>query len=248
MQKFKAVLFDLGNTLLYFDADWPTILSQANLELFRYLKSVGLEFDEDLFQKEFRNRMNEYYKSREIDFIEITTARLLMGFMKEKGFSSVSEEIIREALKNMYRVSQEHWQIEEDCLPMLEDLKTKGYQLGILSNASDDLDVQRLVDKSQIRKYMDFSLSSAACGIRKPDPRIFSIALDFWGYKNHEVLMVGDTLNADILGAKNSNIANVWITRRANKPDIKNSGNHIIPDNTIEALSELPSLIENLSS
>jgi FMN phosphatase YigB (HAD superfamily) len=58
--------------------------------------------------------------------------------------------------------------------------------------------------------------------------------------------MVGDTLNADILGAKNSKIKSVWIKRRANISSNIESDEKMKPDEIIETLAELPELIEKL--
>lgn len=247
MPKFKAILFDLGNTLLYFNGSWPEVYAQADLELLNYLQSAGLKIEEMVFLQEFRNRINEYFKHREIEYIELTTSYILRNLLKDLGYPNIPGEIIRNALEKMYQVSQAHWLLEDDCLAMLITLKNEGYQLGIVSNASNDADVQKLIDKSQLRKYFDFALSSAACGIRKPDPRIFSIALAYWGYKNTDVLMIGDTLNADILGAKYSNIHSVWVKRRANIPSKFDYAEKWFPDDTIETLAELPELIKKLS-
>jgi FMN phosphatase YigB (HAD superfamily) len=53
--------------------------------------------------------------------------------------------------------------------------------------------------------------------------------------------MVGDTLGADILGAKNAGVYSVWITRRA--PSNQPHQELIIPDATIDSLSALPGLL-----
>ncbi len=248
MANYKAVLFDLGNTLLYFNGSWPQVFAQADLEALKSLKSSDLIIDEMVFLQEYRNRINEYHKRREIKLIEITAAYLLRDLLKDLGYPNINEEVIRAALQKMYQVSQSHWLIEEDCIDTLERLKSKGYQIGIVSNASDDADVQKLVDESQVRRYIDFALSSAACGIRKPDPRIFSIALSYWNLTNEEVIMVGDTLNADILGANNFNMKSVWIKRRAKISSDLDANEKLIPDETIETLSELPALIDKLSA
>ncbi|MBT3239991.1 MAG: HAD family hydrolase [Chloroflexi bacterium] len=248
MANYKAVLFDLGNTLLYFNGSWPQVFAQSDLEVLNFLKTSGLDIDEMVFLQEFRNRINEYHKRREIEFIEITIAYLLRDLLKDLGYPNTSEETIRTALQKMYQVSQSHWLIEKDCLDTLDKLKSRDYKIGIISNASDDADVQKLVGDSQIKEYVDFALSSAACGIRKPDPRIFSIALSYWDFTNEEVIMVGDTLNADILGAKNSNIKSVWIKRRANIPNNLDSDEKLMPDETIETLSELPDLLDKLTN
>ena len=128
MANYKAVLFDLGNTLLYFNGSWPQVFAQSDLEVLNFLKTSGLDIDEMVFLQEFRNRINEYHKRREIEFIEITIAYLLRDLLKDLGYPNTSEETIRTALQKMYQVSQSHWLIEKDCLDTLDKLKSRDYK------------------------------------------------------------------------------------------------------------------------
>jgi FMN phosphatase YigB (HAD superfamily) len=123
---------------------------------------------------------------------------------------------------------------------MLRYFQEQGYRLAIISNAADDNDVQTLVDNANIRPYIDLILTSAAVGIRKPNPRIFEIALEMMDIPNSRVAMVGDTLAADILGAQNANIYSIWITRRADNPSNRTHANTINADMEIATLEELP--------
>jgi HAD superfamily hydrolase (TIGR01662 family) len=244
----KNILFDLGNTLLFFDGHWPDIFTQADQQLFSVLKNAGLVLQEENFKTEFRKRLNDYFAERESEFIEHTTAYVLRRLLVNYGYPDPPEEVIAEALKEMYHASQTHWIPEDDCLTTLQALNARHYRLGVVSNASDDADVQTLVDNAGIRPHIDFALSSAACGIRKPNPRIFEIALENWVDATPEnTIMVGDTLGADILGARNANIYCVWITRRADSPSNQDHQDTISPDAKINALAELPPLIDQLN-
>jgi len=89
-------------------------------------------------------------------------------------------------------------------------------------------------------------LSSAACGIRKPNPRIFQIALERWHLASSEAVMVGDTLGADILGARNAGIYSIWITRRADKPGNRDHASTIQADDQIKSLADLPERLDSL--
>lgn len=246
MGRFKGLLFDLGNTLLHFNGAWPEVFAKADQELLTYLQSVGVDLD-STFLTEFRQRLNHYYEQREAEFIEHTAGYVLKTLLEDLGHSDVSDETLRPALRQMYAISQNYWIPEDDTLPTLEILREQGYRLGIISNASDDADVQTLVDKAQIRNLIDFALSSAACGVRKPNPRIFDIALENWDFSKQEVAIIGDTLGADILGGKNAGIFNIWITRRADTPGNNDHAETIFPDKTIHTLAELPALLETIS-
>jgi HAD superfamily hydrolase (TIGR01549 family) len=247
MLAFDAVLFDLGGTLIYFDGDWNEILPQADVALLRVLQSAGLELDEQSFLTDFRRHLELYYRERETEFIEHTTLYVLRTLLDERGFSQVPEPTLRLALDAMYAVTQTRWKVEPDAVPMLAELKDQGYRLGLISNAGDDDDVQVLVDQAQLRPYFDTIVTSAALGIRKPNPRIFHEVLAPWGIPPARAAMVGDTLGADVLGAQNAGIFSIWITRRADTPANRAHADTIQPDAILATLAELPPLLRSLS-
>ncbi|MCW5874993.1 MAG: HAD family hydrolase [Anaerolineales bacterium] len=237
--RFKGIFFDLGNTLLHFQGAWPEVMRQADEALLAHLRGQGFDLDGPTFLLEFRARLNAYYAQREAEFIEHTTAHVLKTLLADLGHSDVALETLRPALRALYAASQAHWLLEEDTLSTLQALRAAGYTLGILSNAGDDDDVQTLVDKAEIRPYFELVLSSAACGVRKPNPRIFEIALERMGLQASETAMVGDTLGADILGAKNAGLYSIWLTRHADTPGNRDHQDTITPDAKISTLSEL---------
>jgi HAD superfamily hydrolase (TIGR01549 family) len=243
----KAVIFDLGNTLLYFDGDWPEVFSRADQGMFQSLTRAGFQLEKEAFTSAFRQRLAAYHHQREIDFKEHSTHWILTDTLSAFGHTEVDEAILKDALAAMYAASQEFWLPEEDLLPMMEALKTRGIRVGLLSNAGDDRDVQKLVDKGRIRPYLEYVLTSAAGGIRKPDNRIFELAIGMFGLSPDEVAMVGDTLGADILGANQMGIYSIWITRRADTPANREARKTITPDAEIETLAELPDLLDSLS-
>ena len=243
-RRFDTLLFDLGNTLIYFDGEWGDVLSRASFEMFQYLRSQGFNLDRDKFITEFLERLKAYYTDRETDCIELTTTHLLEKLLQEAGYSQVKEATLRKALSALYSVTQEHWHIEDDTIPVLTKLSQEGYTLGMISNAGDDDDIQSLVDTARIRPYFELIISSAAFGIRKPDPRIFTWALSRLDTAPHQAAMIGDTLMADILGAQNANIYSIFLTRRSKNPANQACADRIKPDAVIHTLSELPDLLD----
>lgn len=243
--RFKGIFFDLGNTLLYFQGIWPEVMRQADEALLAHLHGQGFTLDAPAFLQEFRSRLNAYYAQREAEFVEHTTAHVLKTLLADLGYMDTTPEQLRPALGALYATSQAHWLLEDDTLSTLQALQAAGYKLGIISNAGDDDDVQTLVDKANMRAYFDVVLSSAACGVRKPNPRIFALALEQTGLHASETAMVGDTLGADILGAKNAGLYSIWLTRRADTPANREHRQTIAPDAQISTLSDLLALLKN---
>ncbi len=243
--RFDIVLFDLGHTLLQFDADWREVRQESLTVLVQALQASGYSFDAQQFIAELHERFDHYFTYKEKEWSEYTTEYIVTELLHEYGYDQIPAGALRPAIDAMYAISQQHWILEEDTLPMLETLRSEGYRIGLISNAADDKDVQTLVDIHRLRPFFDVVIISAGVGIRKPSPEVFHMALRRWNAAPERAVMVGDTLNADVLGAQNVGMASVWITRRGMRPDNFEVQEIIRPDATIETLSELPDLLRN---
>jgi len=147
-------------------------------------------------------------------------------------------------LDRLFAVTQANWALESDARSTLKILQSSGYRLGLVSNAGDNQDVFQLVERFKIEPYFDFILTSAACSYRKPHPRIFELALVHWHIPASETAMVGDTLEADVLGAQKAGLYSIWITRRANlkSEDVL----RIQPDLSLPTLAGIPPALKAL--
>lgn len=216
---YTVILFDLGSTLIYSKKPWPPIYEQADRVLVEFLRQAGIPLEIKTFSSEFETFLDSYYNVRGISPIEKTTFSALNELLEQKGFLDIPASVVRAALDAMYSLTQRNWFLEADAIPTLKKLRGKGYRLGMISNTSDDKNVQQLVDRWELRPFFESIITSAGCGFRKPDKRIFQIALDHFGVPPEQIAMVGDTPEADILGANQVGLYSIWITRRANIPE-----------------------------
>jgi HAD superfamily hydrolase (TIGR01662 family) len=222
--------------------DWTAILQRADQALSDKLNEYNIELDTEIF----RAHLHKYYEQRNQDFRETTYHFVLRELLEELGYAEVDESVIRSALDAMYSITQTNWTLEDDTLATIQKLRSKNYQLGIFSNAGDDKDVQELIESFEIRQYFDFVLTSAGCYYRKPHPRAFEMALAQWSISGNEAVMIGDSLEADIYGAKTLEMQTIWLTRRAqfNEDDLQ----RIQPDFSLRSLNELLSTLELINS
>lgn len=239
----RHILFDLGGTLMHARRNWLPVLEQADQALTETLR----KYDIDLDSRTFRARLHQYYEQRDKDLQETTYHFVLRELLKELGYVEIAESILRSALDALYLITQKNWVLEDDALEMIHGLKSRNYQLGIFSNAGDDKDVQELVEGFGIRPYFDFVLTSAACFYRKPHPRTFEIALAQWSIPPEEAAMVGDSLIADMAGAKSLNIKTIWLTRRAHFSAEQEAGQRIEPDFSLSTLRALLPTLERIN-
>jgi HAD superfamily phosphatase (TIGR01668 family) len=170
----------------------------------------------------------------------------LQDLLQQKGLQDIPAAVIRTALDALYSVTQQNWYLETDAIPTLKTLRAHGYRLGMISNTSDDKNVQQLVDRWELRSFFETIVTSAGWGFRKPDERIFRIAMDHFGVSPEQVAMVGDSLEADILGANQMGIYSIWITRRI---DLPGEGKlSIQPQAVIPTLELLPGLLADIEN
>jgi HAD superfamily hydrolase (TIGR01662 family) len=245
MLPFKVILFDLGNTLIYFDADWQAVIREGISKAVNSLIGMGYRLDQDGFAAEFLKVLQDHYSRRSQDYHEIPSEQLLRSLLVAHGHSLVSPAHLRTALNALYAVSQAHWRVEPDATATLRSLETLGCKLGMISNAGDTPDVQTLVNNAGLRPFFKKIWISAEVGFRKPHPRMYELALDYFQVAPKEAVMVGDSLAEDILGAINMGIATIWLTRRADTPENQANKLRIIPDHTVQNLEDLPWTLMN---
>ena len=120
-------------------------------------------------------------------------------------------------------------------------LSTK-YSLGLLTNGAPAFQRDKFKSSGLVECFKAVAVSGDH-GIGKPNPDLFHWLLDQLNVKPESTVMVGNSLERDILGAKNANITSIWIK-------VTGSEEHanVTPDYTIHDLSELPALLEKISA
>ncbi len=235
----RVVLFDLGNTLIYDKEPWENLYLRADKALWNSLRSFGVELSSHEVYGKYKTLFQLYYKLRENDLDEPGIG-LILGNLLNKNSIHLSDEDLRTALRSMYRITQANWFTEDDAIPMLDTLKSRGFRLGIISNGADNQNTYTLIDKAQIRPYFEYIISSAAFGKRKPHPGIFHAALEYFQVAPEQTVMVGDTFEADIVGAQAVGMNSIWVTRRVQKTVTRHQ---VRPDAVVSTLSEIPALL-----
>jgi putative hydrolase of the HAD superfamily len=104
----------------------------------------------------------------------------------------------------------EHFELYEDALPVLEELRAQGLKLGLVSNTGRNLD--EFV--AHHRLDVDAALGSGAFGRTKPHPTIFRAVLERLGVEPADAAMVGDSLDDDVEGARAAGIEVAFLLDR----------------------------------
>ena len=94
------------------------------------------------------------------------------------------------------------WRVFEDVLPALDALAAAGIQLAVISNWDERL--RPLLKQMSLAKYFETAVISCEVGFSKPSPVIFEHAARRLGLAPGLILHVGDSLEADVRGAKSA--------------------------------------------
>lgn len=244
----RGVVFDLGQTLIRFEGDWPRVFAKSRRELIHYLCAKGLELPEEEFSEALRSRIEGAQEQREEDYVERPSSELLIETLADFGIDGLPEDLLKEALARMFAASESAWQPMPNLLTVLESVRRLEVRLGIISNASDVANVYRLIDQAGIRPYFDPILVSAGVGVRKPALAIFEHLLAAWQLPAEQTVMIGDTLGADIQGAQRAGMHQIWLQTAADRPDNEELTGVVVPERTARDLTELPQLLMELDS
>jgi putative hydrolase of the HAD superfamily len=110
----------------------------------------------------------------------------------------------------------QHFDLFDDVVPALDDLRARGLKIGLLSNTARDLDA--FVDHHAL--VVDAALTSRAHGKTKPHESIFLRMLELLGVSAGEAAMVGDTVEDDVEGARAVGMQAVLLDRDGLHPDV----------------------------
>jgi 2-haloacid dehalogenase/putative hydrolase of the HAD superfamily len=101
----------------------------------------------------------------------------------------------------------------EEVPKVLNEIKSKGYSQIIISNIDNDFLYHRL-SKFQIKDYFDHIFTSENLKSYKPNPIIFNKVLKLLKLKPNEIIHIGDSQKADVLGAKNLGMYAIYVNRK----------------------------------
>jgi putative hydrolase of the HAD superfamily len=128
------------------------------------------------------------------------------------------------------------YKLFDDVLPVLHELRDRGFRLGLISNFERWL--EELLVELEVGHLFDNVTISGIAGVEKPDPGIFRLALDDAGVNPEDAAHVGDSPSLDAEPAAALGMTPVLLDRTSRYPNA--------PWIRIESLEELPKAISKL--
>ena len=135
-------------------------------------------------------------------------------FVRMGGPKAIASECATEIEHGWHR--SENFELYEDVLPVLDELRAYSLKLGLVSNGIRDL--SEFV--AHHRLDVDAIVDSRSHGRVKPHPTIFRTALARLGVAAEEAAMVGDSLAEDVEGARALGLQAILVDREDRHPDV----------------------------
>jgi len=241
----KGIIFDLGSTLIKFEGDWQAIGREGAEEMATwYLKKKHIKLDAEALVSTFLAEREANLKAVRETHTEILAEQSLKNALAKINAPASAGAFAEAAIKIYFTPEENACHPYPNAIDTLKQLKLQNYRMGLYSNASDDTLIQRLVNKCGLRPWLSPTFSSAGLGKRKPNPYGFNLIAERWELDPDEIVVIGDTLSADILGAQNAGMHSILVTMNQSPSNAEND--HIQPEATADDLSELPDIIAKL--
>ena len=233
--RYKLVLIDLDDTLFDYPKTEKTAFRNTFEELGFFVESeLGNAKKEEIYEK-----IKDRYKDVNLQlWKDLEKGAVDKDRLKVVRFEKIIEEF--DLKYNPYEMSELYLKkLGEGIFPfeatekLCEYLHSK-YKVGIITNGIKEVQHSR-IENSAISKYIDKIIISDEVGVNKPDKRIFEYAINYFEIMDKsEVIMIGDSLGADIKGGQNAGIDTCWVNLRNN---VNDTG--IVPKYEVRKLEEM---------
>jgi len=231
--KHRLFLFDLDDTLLDFKAS-------EQLSFVRTMQALGLRDDVEAIFLQYQAINVQLWRDFETgavtkDFLKVERFR--------KTFQANALELDPEAASSIYLESLSDTVVLIDGAKQLCETLSAIGEVGIITNGVEAIQNRRIAS-SGLAQHISFVATSEACGHAKPDVRFFDYAASMArSFAKPEAIIVGDRLDADILGANRYGIESCWFNpgRLANASDA-------VPTFEVAGLAEVVPSLRSLAA
>ncbi|RLI45966.1 hypothetical protein DRO61_09850 [Candidatus Bathyarchaeota archaeon] len=231
----KAVLFDLGGTLIDFDDEG---LFSGRKALHDFLVQKKYDVILDRVVQISKEVWETYTIFADKTMIEVEFQILMKSILYQLQIDDYANiELIEEAIMKFYWPIIEGSYHLKGASKLLLKLQENGIKLGLVTDNESEFFHNGLLQKYDFEHFFDSIIVSYKLGIRKPHKTMFLKCLDTLNIKPSEAIFIGDKPIHDIRGAKNIGLQCIWMKRRA-YDDVP-----IKPDWTVESIKQIEEIL-----
>ena len=205
--KIGAISFDCGGTLFY-------EVEQDHVVFHKILNSLGYEFEVAEVKRALDDARvwwnGEKAKTGEV-WTEVSWAKLLQKMVSNLTIPD-SSWIVAQLCERW--LLEANFRAYDDVLPTLNELKSAGFKLIVISNVSSSKNLKTYLRKAGIPNCFEATIASGDIGYEKPNPEIFRKASKILNIPASQILHVGDKYEEDYIGAYNAGLKALLLDRK----------------------------------
>lgn len=228
-QAISGYIFDYGGTLDTGGHHWGKVFWHVYQHL---AVPVGEKQFREAYAHGERTLALQPIISPEFTFRQTLEAKiaLQLGYLSQQNPACADTALAQRIVDEAYTQVQKHTAHSREVLLHLK----QRYPMVLVSNFYGNVGV--VLREFGLDGLFQSIVESAVVGLRKPDPRIFTLGVEALGMKPEEVVVVGDSIDKDIIPAKRAGCRAVWYEGEqwGNAPV-----DRTIPDGIITDLTEL---------
>ena len=226
--QYKHLFFDLDHTLWDFEANSRQTLQELYHSL--DLAERGIH-DFDLFHRCYIVHNDKLWARYRNGYIKVDELRWKRMWLTLLDFKIGDEPLARKMDVLFLDALPTRKILFPHTLEVLDYLRDKGYVLHLITNGFEKTQHSKL-QHAGLTGYFTEVITSEGSNSLKPHKEIFEYALQKAGATKRESIMLGDNVEADIQGAMNAGIDQVYVNHLGQEPTVK-------PTYTIRSLKEL---------
>ena len=230
--KYKHLFFDLDHTLWDFDANAKETLTEVYASF--NLEQKGVVPFEDFYKlyKIHNEILWDRYHKGFITGEELKWKRMWRTLLE---FKIGDEVLAKEMSEKFLEILPTKKLLFPNTIEVLDYLVNKHYQLHLITNGFENTQWKKL-NNSGLNIYFTHVVTSESSNCIKPHKEIFDYALNKAGAQLNQSIMLGDNLDADIQGAINAGMDNIFVNHTG-------AAITLLPTYTIYKLQDLESIL-----
>ena len=198
----KAVIFDLGSTLIEYEVvSWDELNLLCAASARDWLVGLGFDVpDEPSFLQQFEDAKSEYRRVASETLKEWDVPMVAEPFLREIGVTA-GDGFVEQFFDAYYAPVDRLLYAYSDTIDTLKWIKQRGLTIGLISNTIfPERAHRRELQRFGIEPYLDFAIFSSSFKLRKPHPDIFRHACALAGFEPQECVYIGDRYIEDVTG------------------------------------------------
>ncbi len=229
---YKHLFFDLDHTLWDFETNSKETLKEL-FDKYNLQQTITPDFDHFYEKYSYHNkRLWNRYNHGHIRQEELKWKRMWHALLE---FKLADETLAKQLSHDYLQILPYKKALFPHAKEVLDYLEAKQYKLHLITNGFEAVQWRKL-ENAGIAHYFDTVITSEAACSLKPRKQIFDFAINKAACCYEESLMLGDNLDADILGAINAGMDTVFVNHINEQTDL-------IPTYTIYHLKELEDIL-----